>query len=412
MQSVETGTNPPGLSAAAKQRGLIVVLVDTFLMWGGFFMVIPLVSVHYVDALGWTAASVGLVLAVRQFAQQGMTPLSGVLADRLGAKGLICGGMFLRALGFALMAWATTYPLLMASAVLAAVGGGCFEAPKYAATAALTDEHNRGRFYSLVGVVGGLGVTAGTQLGALLLRADFALVALAAAGCFGLGSLITLVFLPNVQVATESRGLTYGLGLALRDRPFMTYSVLLIGYWFLWVQFLISLPLAATAIGGPRSVGWVYAINSGMTVLLGYPLLRLAERHMRPLSILVLGVALMGLGYGSVGLVGSVGPLLGCVVLISAGVLLAFPSQQTVTANLANPATLGSYFGVNALALAIGGGLGNLSGGLLYDLGQGLKAPALPWLTIAAVGLLTAVGLGVFAYQLRSARPEPVRVVD
>lgn len=403
MQSVEVETKTPELSAAARRRGLIVVLVDTFLMWGGFFMVIPLISVHYVDALGWTAASVGLVLAVRQFTQQGMTPLSGVLADRIGAKGLICAGMFLRALGFAVMAWATTYPLLMASAVLAAVGGGFFESPKYAATAALTDEHNRGRFYSLVGVLGGLGVTAGTQLGALLLRADFALVALAAAGCFGLGGLITLLFLPNVRVATESRGLTYGLGLALRDRPFMTYSVLLTGYWFLWVQFLISMPLAATAIGGPRTVGWVYAINSGMTVLLGYPLLRLAERRLRPLPILVLGVALMGLGYGSVALVGSVGPLLLSAVLISAGVLLAFPSQQTVTANLANPASLGSYFGVNALALAVGGGLGNLSGGLLYDLGRRLDLPFLPWTVFCAVGLATAAGLALM--EARSVKP-------
>ncbi len=366
-------------------------------MWGGFFMVIPLVSVHYVNGLGWSAASVGLVLAVRQFTQQGMTPASGVLADRLGAKGLICAGLGLRAAGFALMAAATSYPLLMASAVLAAVGGGLFESPKYAATAALTDERNRQRFYSIVGVLGGLGVTAGTQAGALLLRADFALVALGSACCFGVASLVTFLFLPNVKVATEKRGLTYGLSLALRDRPFIVFSVLLVGYWFLWVQFLISLPLAATSLGNPSAVSWMYAINSGMTVFLGYPVLRLSERYLQPLQILTLGVVLMGLGYGGVALASGVPVLLMCVVLISGGVLLAFPSQQTVTANLANPASLGSYFGVSALALAIGGGLGNLSGGLLYDAGRSLDVPALPWVVFCTVGLLTATGLGTMA---------------
>ena len=32
--------------------------------------------------------------------------------------------------------------------------------------------------------------------------------------------------------------------------------------------------------------------------------------------------------------------------------MLAAPSQQTVTASLANPASLGSYFGVNSLSVA------------------------------------------------------------
>lgn len=375
-----------------------MILIDTFLMWGGFFMVIPLVSVHYVDGLGWSAGSVGLVLAVRQFTQQGMTPASGVLADRLGAKGLICAGLGLRAVGFALMAGATSYPLLMVSAAVAAVGGGLFESPKYASAAALTDAHNRQKFYSLVGVLGGLGTTAGTQVGALLLRADFAFVALGSACSFAAASLITLLFLPDVRVAAaEKRGLAYGLGLALRDRAFMTFSALLVGYWFLWVQFLISLPLAATALGGAVAASWIYALNSGMTVLLGYPALRLAERYLRPPLVLALGVALMALGYGGVALATGVPGLLACVALISCGVLLAFPSQQTVTANLANPASLGSYFGVNALALAIGGGLGNLSGGLLYDAGRRLGAPDLPWAVFLAVGLLTAAGLATIS---------------
>ena len=41
--------------------GLIAV---TFLMWGGFFLIIPLVTVQFVGGLGWAAASVGLVLGV------------------------------------------------------------------------------------------------------------------------------------------------------------------------------------------------------------------------------------------------------------------------------------------------------------------------------------------------------------
>ena len=54
-------------------------------------------------------AAVGLVLAARQFFQQGLTPFSGVLADRFGAKPLIAIGMIVRAVGFAAMGFAETY---------------------------------------------------------------------------------------------------------------------------------------------------------------------------------------------------------------------------------------------------------------------------------------------------------------
>lgn len=387
--------NPtPTLSEAARRRGLLTILVDVFFMWGGFFMVVPLISVHYVDGLGWAAASIGLVLALRQLVQQGLTLPGGMLADRIGAKGLICAGMLIRCAGFASMVWANTLPLLIGSAVLAALGGSLFESPRAAAVAALTTPGDRGRYFSLQGVASGLGMTLGPLLGALLLRWDFRVVVLAAASCYIITFLVTLLFLPPVQVATEHHNLTYGIGLALRDRPFMVFNVLLMGYWFMWVQLSISLPLEAVAISRTNdAVSWVYMLNAGMSVLLQYPVLRLAERRLPPLLILVLGVVTMAAGLGGVAFAANTFVLLLCVALFSVGALLAAPSQQTVAAAFANPSALGSYFGVNSLALAIGGSLGNYSGGLLYGLGRERGLPALPWLTFCVVGVVAAVGM-------------------
>ena len=53
-------------SDAQKARATFVLLVGNLLMWGGFFMVIPLISVHYVKDLGWAASLVGIVLALRR----------------------------------------------------------------------------------------------------------------------------------------------------------------------------------------------------------------------------------------------------------------------------------------------------------------------------------------------------------
>jgi DHA1 family multidrug resistance protein-like MFS transporter len=399
------------LDEAATRRGLVVLLVNVFFMWAGFFMVVPLISVHYVDRLGWAATSIGIVLAVRQFTQQGLTTFSGALADRIGPKPLICAGLLVRGIGFASIAWADTFPLLLLSAVLAALGGSMFESPRAAAMAALTDETNRNRFYSLSGVISGIGVTVGIQAGVLLLGLDFDLVALAAASCYVVNLVATILFLPPVRVAAEGNRLTEGIGLALRDRPFMLFNLLLIGYWFLWVQYTISLPLVAKEISGTAdAVGWIYAVNSGMTILLQYPLARFAERRLAPMLTLSLGVALMAFGLGAVGLSGTIQALLLCVVLLTGGMLLAQPSQQTVTAGLANPAAFGSYFGVNSLALAVGGSLGNYSGGLLYDLGKALQAPALPWVVFCLVGLLSAAGLWVMYVKRRAVQARGIEL--
>jgi len=53
------------LSEAARKRGLIVLLVTTFFGWGGFFFVVPLIGIHFVDGLGWAAAAVGVALRQR-----------------------------------------------------------------------------------------------------------------------------------------------------------------------------------------------------------------------------------------------------------------------------------------------------------------------------------------------------------
>ncbi|MFN8590223.1 MAG: MFS transporter [Thermomicrobiales bacterium] len=381
------------ISPEARRRGLQFLLVSTFFAWGGFFMVIPMISVHFVEGLGWTAGAVGLVLAARQFFQQGLTPFSGALADRLGAKPLIAAGMLVRACGFGAMGFANTYGVLMAAAVVSAIGGSMFESPRSAAVAALTEEQERSRYFAKTGVAAGLGITAGTQLGALLLHVDFRIVALTSAFCYLLIFAMTLLWLPPVKVA-EKGGPLRGLGMAFRDRPFLAYTGFMGGHWFMTAQFSITLPLVATTVAGnPNAVAWVYAVNSATAVFLGYPVPRVVEARVGPAKALIAGIVVTAAGIALIGFARDTTLLLLASFVYSLGIVLARPTEQSVAARLANPVALGSYFGVAALSVAFGGGLGNYAGGLLYDLGRQTNLPALPWVIFAAVGLVAAAGL-------------------
>jgi DHA1 family multidrug resistance protein-like MFS transporter len=388
-----------------KQRGLLTILADTFLMWAGFFMVIPVLSVHYVEGLGWSATSIGLVLAVRQLAQQGIAVYGGALADRISPRTLICTGMLVRAAGFASLAFATTLPLLLGSAFLAALGGSLFDAPRSAAITALTTPRERRRFFSLAGTVGGLGMVIGPMLGAALLQIDFAVVVLTAAASYLVTFALTRAFLPPIAPAARTGRIGQGLALAARDRTYVLFVALLGGYWFMWVQINITLVLTATELAGTSAaVGWVYALNAGLAVLLQYPLTRLVERRLDPVKTIAIGAGLMAAGLAAVSLAGSIGALLGCVVLFSIGAALAQPSQQAAMASLANPSAIGSYFGFGSLSMAVGGGLGNLSGGALWAFAQATGFTAVPWLIFGAVGAVASTGL----FRLR--RPVPATV--
>lgn len=382
------------LTPQARQRGLMVALVTWFLMNAGFFLIIPLLSVHYVDDLGWAAAFIGVVLAVRQFAQQGLAVLGGALADRFGAKGLIALGTLVRTFSFVLIGFATTPAMLLLGGVLAALGGAMFDAPLRAAVAALAPAQQLGDLYARIGVLQNLARTVGPIVGAFLIQYDFAYVGGAAAGFFLLAFLLVLVGMPAVRVSTEKQPMTQGLNLAFHDRPFLLYTALMMGFWFMWTQLSIAMPLEVKALtGSDSSVGVLFTVNAVMAIVLQVPLLRLAQRFLQPMPMIIVGIVSMAFSLGTVALVETVWHLYVSVFFFAAGIVLVMPNAETIAASLANPTARGAYFGVNSLALAVGGGIGHITGGALVDYAVASGAHMLPWVTFGLVGLLTAVAM-------------------
>ncbi|MCL4803495.1 MAG: MFS transporter [Anaerolineae bacterium] len=393
------------LEPAARKRGLNTIFAVTFLMNAGFFLIIPLVSVHYVDRLGWAAAFIGLVLAVRQFVQQGLTVFGGALADRFGPRRLILTGIMIRTISFVVMGFATVPWMLMLSGFLAAIGGALFDAPQRATLATLAPEDRLNEMYGRLGILQNVARTVGPLIGAFLIHFDFMLVGLGSAAFFLVAFFITLAFLPPVSVCSTTQSARAGLKLASRDVAFVIFTVLMMGYWFMWVQLSIAMPLEIKHLTGrDSSVGIMFTISAVLAVVLQVPALRLAERFLRPTPTIVAGMAVMAAGMGIFALTQSVVAFYLALFFFSLGSVLATPSAQTVTAEMADDRARGAYFGVGSLAIAVGGGLGHIMGGTLVDMAAQRQMPALPWVVFAVVGLMSAIGLWLF-YMARQSRP-------
>ncbi|EPR8028717.1 multidrug efflux MFS transporter MdtH [Enterobacter hormaechei] len=378
----------------ARSLGKYFLLVDNMLVVLGFFVVFPLISIRFVDQMGWAALMVGIALGLRQFIQQGLGVFGGAIADRFGAKPMIVTGMLLRAAGFATMAIAHDPWLLWFSCFLSGIGGTLFDPPRTALVVKLIRPQHRGRFFSILMMQDSAGAVVGALLGSWLLQYDFRLVCATGAVLFILCALFNGLFLPAWKLSTVKAPVREGLDRVLSDKRFVTYVLTLTGYYMLAVQVMLMLPIMVNDIAGtPAAVKWMYAIEACLSLTLLYPIARWSERRFRLEHRLMAGLLLMTLSMMPIGLVSSLQQLFMLICTFYIGSIIAEPARETLSASLADARARGSYMGFSRLGLALGGALGYTGGGWLFDAGKALHQPELPWVMLGMVGFMTLIAL-------------------
>ncbi len=379
----------------ALSLGKYFLLVDNMLVVLGFFVVFPLISIRFVDQMGWAALMVGIALGLRQFVQQGLGVFGGAIADRFGAKPMIVTGMLLRAAGFATMAIAHEPWLLWVSCIVSGLGGTLFDPPRTALVVKLIRPQHRGRFFSLLMMQDSAGAVVGALLGSWLLQYDFRLVCATGAVLFILCAAFNAWLLPAWKLSTVKAPVREGLDRVWRDKRFITYVLTLAGYYMLAVQVMLMLPIMVNDIAGsPAAVKWMYAIEACLSLTLLYPIARWSEKRFRLEHRLMAGLLIMSLSMLPVGMVGSLQQLFILICTFYIGSIIAEPARETLSAQLADARARGSYMGFSRLGLAIGGALGYAGGGWLFDAGKAFNQPELPWVMLALIGVMTFFALG------------------
>ncbi len=379
----------------ARRLGKYFLLVDNMLVVLGFFVVFPLISIRFVDQMGWAALMVGIALGLRQFVQQGLGVFGGAIADRFGAKPMIVTGMLLRAAGFATMAIAHEPWVLWVSCIISGLGGTLFDPPRTALVVKLIRPQHRGRFFSLLMMQDSAGAVVGALLGSWLLQYDFRLVCATGAVLFILCAAFNAWLLPAWKLSTVKAPVREGLDRVWRDKRFITYVLTLAGYYMLGVQVMLMLPIMVNDVAGSAAaVKWMYAIEACLSLSLLYPIARWSEKRFRLEHRLMAGLLLMSLSMLPIGMVDSLQQLFMLICLFYIGSIIAEPARETLSAELADPRSRGSYMGFSRLGLAIGGALGYVGGGWLFDAGKVFHQPELPWVMLAMIGVLTFFALG------------------
>jgi DHA1 family multidrug resistance protein-like MFS transporter len=374
-------------------RAFLVLLAASFALNGSYFMLVPIFPVHVTATLGLSAAAAGLVLAIRQFLQNAPMVLGGAIADRFSVRWAIVGALVIRALAFAGLAFATNLMTLTLAAVLAALSGSLFDAASRAAIAHVVPPADRVRAFGILSIVFVMGSSVGPLLGAVVFQQSFTSVCLVGAAWLAASGVGVAVLLPSLSGPDPgAASVRAHLSRAFADRRFVRLSLVSSGFWYLGSVLYIALPLHVQAITGRTDItGFLFSLYAALILLFQYPVISLAATRLRPISRLASGLAASGIGYLLMGAAGGVFGLVLALAVLALGRMLTEPTYNELVTELSPPGSVATYVGLGYLGLGIGGALGNLSGGLLFDLATRLDSLWVPWLVYGLLGLGLAV---------------------
>jgi len=365
----------------------------------GFGAAMPFVSLYLHEQLGAPMTVVGTIMLVSALVASGGRIVGGEIADRIGRRPLLLGGISCRALAFALMAvgihlrwsvWTIGLIFLLIRLFGAAVRPGLM-----AIVADMVDKDQRVEAYALFRIGSNAGWAVGPAIGGFLVAVSYASLFLLTTVASLIGLVLVALFIQESRRSTVTERFVLSRVLdAGRDRRFLTFCAWSVLLFIVMGQFASTLAVFSTgAIGiSEAQLGLLFMVNGIVVVLLQWPAARLSAR----VGIrwgLVLGCLGYALGYFSVGWVTSFGFLIGSMVLITLGEVTFSPTATAAVASMAPEDRVGRYMGFFGLTEALGWSLGPFLGGLLLDRMAG--QPVLLWGIIASLGAAAAVGFSL-----------------
>lgn len=416
------------------ERGVQLLMVNQFTINLGFYMLMPYLAAHLSGTLGLAGWLVGFVLGVRNFSQQGMFLVGGTLADRFGYKPLIVAGCVLRTVGFATLGLVDSLPALLAASAATGFAGALFN-PAVRAYLAADAGERRVEAFALFNVFYQAGVLLGPLVGMVLTGVGFRITCLTSAGIFALLSVVQIRALPPRRGADAKDGKDddAGAGRAgvlaqwravLGNRPFLLFSVAMIGSYVLTFQVYLALPLEVRRVGGDgefgtAAVALLFAVSGLATILFQTRVTAWCGARMDPGRALAWGLAVMGGAFlpllvvtaipvpdGGIGrwALAAVPPAL-AALLLALGTMIAYPFEMDTIVRLAGDRLVATHYGLYNTICGIGITLGNLLTGAALDTARKAGLSALPWLTLSVLGAACAAALGGLHRSGRLAAP-------
>lgn len=345
----------------------------------------------------------GLLLGVYDGAEVVLKPVFGAVADRVGAKPVLVGGLIGFAGASALFVIAGSAHWLGAARLAQGSAAAAFSPAASATVAALGGAKRTGRLFGGYGGVKGVGYLLGPILGGAIVAAGgyrslFAVLAALAA----VVAVLAVVAIPHVAPARRERSTLVALVRQVTDRSFLGPVVVLAGGTAALSAGVGYLPvLGAHRQLGPLATGAIVT-TLGVAAAIVQPWAgRAHDRASLPANAGAGAIALCASGFGvALAIPGAVGVALGAVI-VGCGIGLSTPVGFAQLAATAPQARMGRTMGAAEVGRELGDAGGPLLAGTAGLLGLNAGLAGL------AAALLACAGAAAWLRSVPRARAAP-----
>ena len=303
-------------------RELWLVVLGMFLNYLGYGAVLPFEIIYLHDGRGFSLGIAGLMVGLVTGVAVVISPLTGPLIDRFGARVTAGSAGIALAVGYAGLAFASSAPQAFISALFAGIGNGALNPSQSTLLAVLAPSTIRHRVTAISRVASNAGIGLGGALGGII--AGYGLTGFVVLFLANALTYLIYVFVLVTAVRGEVRPepVAGGYRLLLRDQAFMhlaftNLAIIAVGWGvFTW----LVPPYAQEEISmSARQIGSLLLANAVTVVLAQVPIAKLAEGRRRAVMM-----ALAALIFA-----------LACLLLIGAAILRDFAYPVLLTAAIA-----------------------------------------------------------------------------
>ncbi len=336
--------------------------------------------------------------------------IGGTLADRFGFRRSLAAAYLVLSAGYFLLGslsagWMAPvrnslplYWLVFAILMVPALGPSIVKPVVAGTTARASTENVRSLGYSIYYTVVNIGGTLGPLMAFVVRRSIgienvFRMAALSVFLMF----FSTLLFYREPARAGELQVASIGAAfrnmlLVLRNYRFLAFLLLFSGFYVVFWQEYIALPLYIRGYVDPNADVDLLASAEALTVILLQVLVSYLTRKVPAFTAMSAGILIASLSWLLLAWHPSVPMAVASLVVLAIGEITQAPRYYEYISRLAPEGQQGLYMGYAFLPIAIGYFIaGPLGGWLVHEFGEVRGAPHQMWYVVAAVGIVTTI---------------------
>jgi MFS transporter, DHA1 family, tetracycline resistance protein len=396
-----------------KNPALSMIFLVVFVDLLGFGILIPILPTFATNILGIKEGAIGIAIALYSLVQFLFNPFFGGLSDKYGRRNIILYCLLLNASGYIIFAFTHSYIMLLASRVVAGVGGSSIGVAQ-AYIADITTKEDRARGMGLIGVAFGLGFVFGPIMGGILAHYSYMLTGFASAGFSLIAFSLSVFLLPEslkkdlIPHDIKRKMLNVeGFKKILNNTP-----VLLVIAMFFILTFSVANIYGTFALLGTQVYhftniqnGTIFGVIGLVSAIVQGGMIGRLSKKYTDNQLITTGSFLMAIGLAMLPFGGNYTGLVIIITILSLGTGTLQPILLSLISKVAPEKDQGVVLSVNQSFSAFARVLGPLWGGFSFQY-MGYKFPFFT----GAVATLLILLFSVFYFKKHIIYDEPVKI--